>query len=264
MSVPIRNRQSRQDPIARAHHRAGVMRATLGGIGVFFVLGALGWVFLFSSVFAVTEIRVTGAQSIGDDRIHTAVQELLDRRTLQILRTAKNIVLLDTNAVAASLIAGYGNIESVTLHKEYPHSLEVIVTERVAFGVWCRKDQCTYFDRTGARWGEAVPSRGPLLVRVQDERTDDQVPERLIRGMLEAIDGLPELGLRGMSLTLPDGSPGDLRITLDKRYNLLMDAYGDVADQLATLGVLLSDKAKDPAWAPLYIDMRTPGRAYYR
>ncbi|MEK9208633.1 MAG: FtsQ-type POTRA domain-containing protein [Patescibacteria group bacterium] len=267
MSVPIRSRQAHHDPIARAHHRAGIVRATSVAVIALVVLGALGWVFFFSSVFAVTDIRVSGAQSIGDERVHTVVRELLDRRTLLMFQPARNIILLDTEAVSASVKSNYDTMRSVVVRKQYPHTLEVIVTERVAFGLWCRDDECKYFDRDGARWGSAVPSRGPLLVRVQDGRTDSDVPERLVRGMLAAIDGLPELGLRGLSVTLPDSAPGDMRIAVDKKYDLLLDAYGDMTDQLATLGVLLSDKANPPAggpaWAPAYIDLRTPGRAYY-
>jgi cell division septal protein FtsQ len=264
MSVPIRNRQTLHDTVARAHRRAGMMRATGIGVALLIVFGVLGWLFLFTSVLAITDIRVSGAQSIGDGRILGTVEELLDRRTLQLLQPSRNIILLDTAAVASSLQRQYENIETVTVRKVFPHALEVTISERVAFGLWCRDQQCTYFDRSGTQWGSAVPSHGPLLVRVQDERTDSEVPERLVQGMLAALDGLPDIGLRGLTVTLPDSVPGDMKIRVDKKYDLLMDAYGDISDQLSTLGVLLSDRAKDASWAPVYIDLRTPGRAYFR
>ena len=268
MSVPIRNRQSHNDPIARAHHREGVLRVTGITVLLFLVLGALGWAFFFSSFFSVTDIRVSGAQSIGDERIRTAVQGLLERRTLQILQPARNIILLDTEAVGEYVQSGDDNLRSVVVRKQYPHTVEVVVTERVAFGLWCRGDECKYFDRDGARWGNAIPSRGSLLVRVQDDRPESEISQRLIAGILTAIDGLPEYGLRVISVMFPDSAPGDMRIAVDKKYDLFLDGYGDMTDQLATLGVLLSDKANPPAggptWAPQYIDLRTPGRAYYR
>jgi cell division protein FtsQ len=263
MSVPIRTRQSHHDPIARAHHRAGVVRATVIAIVLFVVCAGLGWVFLFSSVFAVTDISVNGAQAAGNDNVRSTVRELLDRRTLQILQPAHNIILLDAGAVAAIIRSTYANIGDVVVRKQFPHTLSVTVTERVAFGLWCRGDACTYFDRTGARWGSAVPSHGPLLVRVTDERTDADISPKLISGMLAAVDGLPELGVHVVSVELPDSAPGDTRMTTDKHYDILLDASADVPDQLATLEVLLADKAKDPSWAPGYIDLRTPGRVYY-
>jgi len=264
MSVPIRNRQSRIDPIARAHHRAGVLRATGICIAIAAVIGALGWGFFFSPVFAITDIRVSGAQLIGDRQVHDVVQELLDRRTLQLFQPARNIILLDADAVIAQVTSRYDSIRSVVIRKHYPHTLDVTVTERVAFGLWCRETQCAYFDRDGAQWGSAVPSRGPLLVRVQDERPSADDAEQMIQAILTARDGLPELGLRVLSVTLPAAAPGDMHVEVNKTYELFFDGNGDMTDQLVTLGVLLSDKAKDTTWAPHYIDLRTPGRAYYR
>lgn len=264
MSVPIRNRQSVNDPIARAYKRAGLFRVTFGMIGALALIGLLGWVFLFSSVFAVTDIRVSGAASVGDDRVRLAVEELLNRRTFRVLQPAKNIILLDAGAVSSGLADSFTAIERAEIRKQFPHTIAVVVTERVAFGLWCRGSTCSYFDRSGARWGSAVPSRGPLLVRVQDERTEASGSEQLVEGILAAVDGLPALGLLGVSVTLPDSAPGDMRVSVSKKYDLLLDAFGDLSDQLATLGVLLSDRAKDPGWAPQYIDLRTPGRAYYR
>ena len=49
-----------------------------------------------------------------------------------------------------------------------------------------------------------------------------------------------------------------------KGYDIIFDAGGDVADQLSVLTVFLADRAKDPAFAPQYIDLRTPGRVYYK
>jgi cell division septal protein FtsQ len=233
-------------------------------IGAGAVIVALGWVFLFSSVFAVTTIIVNGATMNDNDRVLSSVRQLLERRTLQLLQPDRNIVLLDTDAVRSFVLEEYASIQGVQVRKEYPHTLRVDVIEREAFGVWCRGDDCSYVDRTGARWGSAVSSRGPLLVRVEDERTDDDLPLKLMAGLLAAIDGLPPLGLHVVSVTLPDSAPGDTRLLLDAGYSLLMDVYADTTDQLATLGVLLADKAKDSAWKPQYVDIRTPGRAYFR
>jgi cell division septal protein FtsQ len=138
------------------------------------------------------------------------------------------------------------------------------VGERTPQGIWCRGQDCQYFDRSGERWGSAIFSHGPLLLLVQDERTDATGAERLIPAMFTAVDALPNIELHARSVTFPDSAPGDMRITTDKGYDIIFDAYGDITDQLSTLSVLLADRTKDPAWSPQYIDLRTPGRVYYR
>jgi len=55
-----------------------------------------------------------------------------------------------------------------------------------------------------------------------------------------------------------------MRIQLSAGYDLLFDVLGDMNDQLSTLAVFIADRAADLVFKPLYIDMRTPGRVYYK
>jgi hypothetical protein len=146
----------------------------------------------------------------------------------------------------------------------YRQSMTVSPDERTPVGIWCVQKECKYFDRSATVWGSAVFSRGPLLLLVEDERAAASASPALIASIFTVVDGLPDIGIHVQSVKLPDTAPGDLRLTIDRPYPLLFDAQGDIADQLATLAVLLADRAKDPAWAPQYIDVRTPGRVYYR
>jgi hypothetical protein len=82
--------------------------------------------------------------------------------------------------------------------------------------------------------------------------------------MTLVVSSIPAFGLRPITVTFPDAAPGDMHVSISAGYDLLFDALGDVADQLSTLGVLVADKASDTSFHPQYIDIRTPGRAYYR
>ncbi|MCC6405096.1 MAG: FtsQ-type POTRA domain-containing protein [Candidatus Yanofskybacteria bacterium] len=264
MAVPIRTRTTTRDPIAQAHRRTVLLRIGVWSVALLIVGGAFVWVFFVSSLFAITNIAVDGAQAIGNEAVTATVGGLLDQRTLQIFQPARNILFLNTTAVGDALREHYGNIERVAVEKVYPHGLRVSVVEREPVGIWCRGDACRYYDRSGAQWGEAVPSRGPLLLLVNDERSSADDAQEVTQRLLAATDGLIALGIRPRWATLPDSAPGDMRIATDRSFELYMDASGDIADQLSTLGVLLSERATDAAWAPRYIDLRTAGRVYYK
>jgi hypothetical protein len=227
------------------------------------LIGAV-WFFLESSTFAITDIEVKGTAMLDDSALKASVAELLSRRQLYLFQPARNIILLDTAAVGAHLKDAFPAIADVQVTKKYPHQLDITVAERKPLGLWCRGQSCQLFDVTGARWGSALPSSGPLLLLVTDERADDGMDSQSFAGLTRALDGLPELGLKAKRVTLPNAEPGGIRIATSKNYDLLMDSIGDVDDQLAVLKVFLSDKAKDPAFAPQYIDLRTPGRVYYK
>jgi hypothetical protein len=133
----------------------------------------------------------------------------------------------------------------------------------IALGTWCHDNTCRFFDRTGAQWGEALQSSGPLLLLIDDQRASSSMQARITQGIVAAADALPQMGLTVKSAELSDDQPG-ATITISRQYVLYLDPLGDIDDQMATLQIFLSDRAKDTAFAPAYIDLRTPGRVYYR
>jgi hypothetical protein len=165
--------------------------------------------------------------------------------------------------IVVIVIAAFVGCGGWWLWHHRPHANAPVV-QRTPIGIWCRQNACQYFDRSAALWGSAILSHGPLLLLVQDDQTYASASPELIRNILVAVDGLPDMGMHAQSVELPDTAPGDMRITVDRPYTLLFDVQGDIADQLSTLSVLLADRAKDTAWAPQYIDLRTPGRVYYK
>ncbi len=264
MSVTIRNRTPGIDPIARVHRRRAVAKASIAALLVVVIICGFGWLLFASSVFSVTDIQIDGTSASVSGELRTAVEGLLGKTTLGFLHPGRNILFLDEEGVAATLHAQFENIESLSASKSFPHTLHIQAHERTAMGTWCRSSGCRYFDITGARWGSAVPSRGPLLLLVMDEQTDAVWDERLFDNLKSIIAALPAIGMHPIVATLQDGAPGDLRITLSEKYDLLFDALGDITDQLTTLKVFVSDKAADPTWKPQYIDLRSPGRVYYK
>lgn len=264
MSVTIRTRSTGRDPVARAHRRASVLRGVFIVSGLLMVIGGGTWLMFSSSVFAVLDVAIDGTTEAVAGHLRTAVDETLGQRTLGYLRPARNILLLDTDAVAASLRSAFPNLASISVTKEYPHTVRIAAAERIPVGIWCRGESCRFFDDSGTRWGTTVPSRGPLLLLVRDERSDDAWDERLFNGLRTASDELPRMGLRPIVVVLPDAAPGDMRITVAAGFEVIIGALGDVGDQLATLEVLIAEKASDPSFRPAYVDLRTPGRVYYR
>lgn len=263
MAVPVRS-QSYHDPMADSRHRRVWFKRILITLIVLIIVGAVVWLFYWSSVFAITDIQVDGAFSVGNDQVVASVRELLAQKRLYVFQPQRNIILLNTDVVVAHLLEKYPAIGKVQITKDYPHAITINVSERHAFGQWCRGDECRLFDREGARWGSTLPSTGPLLLLVQDDRSTDELNSKMLQGLLAAVDGLPKLGMAARKVVLPNAEPGGIRITSSKGYDLYFDILGDVADQLLVLTVFLADRAKDPAFSPQYIDLRTPGRVYYK
>lgn len=263
MSIPVRTK-AYKDPIQHERRKRVWVRRSLW-ISVWCVgAAACVWLFLFSSVFAMTHVTITGASEEVAGQVRTLMSQRIATHWLSIIPTGRNMILAHVASFEALLSAQVPIAQEVTVKKQYPHDLIVHITEREPHGVWCRGEACQYWDRSGARWGSISSSVGPLLLLVQDDRSEDDHNQRLIDGMLAAVDGLPKVGIRARSVTLPDAEPGGIRITTDQQYAILADALGNVPDQLDTLSVFLADRAKQSDFKPQYLDLRTPGRVYYK
>jgi hypothetical protein len=245
-------------------------RRFLRWLAALLLLGvALAAAALFSPVVRVTDIAVSGAVSVPEQLIGAQVELGFEASWLGRLLGVRSQILFDAVAVRESLMREYPQFAQATVAKVWPHGVTVSVTERALAGAWCRRlsgegDSCRYWDRTGARWGSAVPSVGPLLLLVMDERTGDELEPAFLEGVLAAVDGTAHAGLAVRRVVLPDAEPGGVRLDLSAGYELRMDALGDVEEQLSTLKVFLGEKAKDPAFHPQYLDLRTAGRVYFR
>jgi len=215
-------------------------------------IGALAWVLMWSSLLKVRDISVNAGSESDAVRVMLADQ------------IGRNILLVHIAALTAAVTHAFPSLRDVSVVKRYPRGITVSAVERTPIGIWCRGDACQLWDRDGIRWGETIPSVGALLVEVNDQRSDDSVSPEFMSGLMAAIDGLAADGMEARIVTLPDAEPGGLRVTTTASFDVYMDALGDVPDQLSTLAVFLGDHAHDPSFKPAYIDLRTPGRVYYK
>jgi len=253
--------------IRGAHEPA--IRAVAGrlflSILLMLAVAGLAWLAVWSPLGRVQAIALEGVPDILAEQVRAAADAALDaEKVFGLVPARRSLLLADTGALAAALTEQFPSLRDIRVTKEYPHTLGITAAGRVPAGAWCRGQDCSLWDRDGARWGTAAPSVGPLLLLVRDERTDDDRDSRLLAGILAATDGLPALGLAARTVILPDAEPGGIRILVDKKYELYLDALGGVAEQLDTLGVFLADRANDAAFNPVYIDLRTPGRVYFK
>jgi hypothetical protein len=229
---------------------------------VVFLLAAIAAV-VFTGVMEVREVRTSDLPDELAQRINDIARSWLDERDLLIRHGS--IVLLARPALLTQRIATeVPELMNISVDLDAPHALIISAEIRIPEGIWCRGDVCRFWDRTGTFWGSVVPSVGPLLMLIRDDRTDDEDTHELFAGILMTLDGLEPLGLSAKYVVIPDAEPGGIRIPTNRGWDLLIDTANDIEDQLRTLDVLLADKASDSSFLPLYVDLRTPGRVYYR
>ncbi|TRY18894.1 FtsQ-type POTRA domain-containing protein [Tessaracoccus rhinocerotis] len=125
----------------------------ISGAGVLLVGALVVWLLFFSSVFAVTDVRVTGNQLLATEEV------------VQVAGVQTGLPLLTTDIDAVgSRVAGLVPVEGVTVERSFPGTIAIEVTERTL--VYQRLDGAQYqwVDRHGVVFNTAsTPEAGALV-----------------------------------------------------------------------------------------------------
>lgn len=253
-----------RDSVGRARTRGRVVHGTLWVLLAVVLLAGGGWLLFWSPVFAVRDVVTEGVPAAAVSAVKLVVEQSLARRLWGLVPFGRNALFSRTTSLKATITSQIPELQDVSVVRDGLHAISVNARLRMAVGVWCRSDVCQYWDESGAFWGSALPSTGPLLLMVEDDRAASDSADTLVGSIVTAVADIKSIGITARKVMLPNAEPGGLRITTAAGYDLLMDGLGDIADQVDTLTLFLADRAKDSTFHPAYIDLRTPGRVYFK
>jgi hypothetical protein len=97
-----------------------------------------------------------------------------------------------------------------------------------------------------------------------DEHPEGAPYPELVATILTLADSMEELDLNVSRITLPNGPLDEIHITTTAGYPVLFTRDISVAEQLEVLEILLSEQRANGPFEPEYIDVRVPGKAYFR
>ena len=100
--------------------RRGWVRALIV-VGVLAVVAGVGWLLLFSSVFGVGRVVVSG----GSDPVIAEV------RRQAAITPGEPLLRVDAAEMADRIVAGVPNLEQVTVTRDWPRTLRIQVTPRL-------------------------------------------------------------------------------------------------------------------------------------
>jgi hypothetical protein len=233
-------------------------------IVVLIVLGGSGYLLLFSSVFAIREIKVQDFSRLASEDVLNHLQSLVDTRQWG-MQPYRDILLFNAVHAEQELTARFPSLKDVRVIKRYLHTVEVTGEERIPLGIWCRQDACKYFDDEGVTWGNAIGSSGALLTVVRDNRNNAPPLDRKFLSSIQlVVKRLPELGVALKSFEIPADALNEFRVHTGAGYDVIFALDSNVAKQLEVLRIFLDNKQDDPTFHPEeYIDLRIEGRVYY-
>lgn len=215
---------------------------------------------MFSTAFAITEVRVEGATDV--DAIRTAAQEKISGWS--------RLPTFQTSRVKRRLTGEEFAFESVEVEKDYPHTLVVRVVERAPRAVWQTATKAWLLDQTGQGIGNislTEPRRAGLTYFFDESsstpETQNITPDRFIL-LLEIEERLrKEQSLEIVLIKTASPNGAFIKFLTSEGWELYFDASTDLEAQLEKLTTVLTTAA-DIRPTLHYIDVRFADRVYYQ
>ena len=152
-SVGDIERASRAERVRASYHRhLAKLGIVLGAIAVLLACAA---VLYFSSVFSIDEVKVEGVEHLTQS----------DLQALVSVPEGETLLRVDTKAIEDSLLRDAW-VKSVSCNRIFPHTLQIVVTERTVAAV---VEVPTSDAKSTQPW--AISSDGMWLMAIPDQDT---------------------------------------------------------------------------------------------
>lgn len=214
---------------SRAGRRWTNLRPAIVILAVLVLAGGVWGTVMYSPLFDTEKVSVRGTAVLTPEQITDAAK----------VPVGKPLARVDLGAIERR-IAALPRVASVSVTRDWPHTVKIRVTERQVAAVMPDSGRFAEIDKTGVRFGtvDAVP-QGVPVIKADPATVDD----RTLRGVVEVIGALPPAvapRVRDISARTRD----DIVMTLDDGVLVMWGGAGDSPRKAEVLVALMALKTK--------------------
>ncbi|MBI2514984.1 hypothetical protein HYV91_02245 [Candidatus Wolfebacteria bacterium] len=273
-SIYLTERQVRKRERGRKIKFYGVFGASI------FLLGGLIYAVFYSPLFKVASIQIVVETSDflrGEDKLIFEKQlienfrgELSNKPLLSKFLGEDNILnwYLKNSGMAESVKQKYPYLANISIQKNiFKRQIDILVSRREYFGVWCLSEECWWFDKSGVIFAEAPRIDGELTYQVRDDTQNRALgigskilDDRLLPNLFKIFDVLEKSDFRWRSLKLENLDLEEITTGSELNPQIYFSLRNDPSSALLVLQSAKQsglDKAQ-------YIDLRVENRVYYK
>jgi cell division septal protein FtsQ len=272
-----------------------LLKLFIGAILLLILAGEVFYLIIFSGVYRINRISISGAKETKQDSLQKLSNEILSAMILGKI-PKNNPLFLSTDQIRQAMLDNFPRIKSVSFKNDFKdHILFINVSEREPAAVWCRvlssqsaatssrsligqeaqinlptPENCFFIDSGGFIYSSAPILSGGAVPTVYEENTGElsigsnvSNPDTL-QFILAAKKELAAVNLNLTDFIIKSQSVGDLEILTPEGWIIYLDFSHSASSQINALRRVLEDEIKDSRSRLEYIDLRVPNRAYYK
>ena len=254
--------------------------------------------FVFSPVFKIREVGVSGNSLISSDQIQTLVNNVLHGKFLKIIPRDTVFALMNVE-IRQELFNEFPEIATVEIKMEKIGKLNIAVSERKTAAIVCQilaiaspsptpslsaltassslaareafpeSDGCFFVDESGLAYRASPEISGTILPtfysqNVQLRQRSQTLDPSAIEFATQIKKQLREIGVDLPGFILNDEINQELKVFTLEGWLIYFDLTRSALTQARVLEVLLKDEIKENRATLQYVDLRVADRVYYK
>lgn len=232
------------------------------------VFGGIFYLIIFSSVFQVKAIEISGLQKIPEIGLRDIVEQNLQKTILFF--PSKSIFLVDFKKIQKEALGQYPQLDAIKIKRKFPKDISITIEEKKPVAVLVADNTKFFIDKKGIIFEEITDSP-PILPNLAIDGLDQDL--NLGREIIDAgrlakiIDAAAKLKSDfGVEAAVFQVAGSDKLIVETKEgWEFYLNLEGDVDWQLTKLGVVLEEKIPPERRRDLeYVELRFGNFAPYK
>lgn len=250
------------------------MRPLVGiALGSLSTAVALGAGALLAPQFRITMIATEGSTGLIRAEAETVARRFVEAEAQ--FAGAPRLFLFSRDRLVRELLAAIPKLATVQIVRKLPGTVALSLQERVPVASLSLGGQVVQLDSTGRVIAEVTREEAEAthLPLIRDEHStvsvqpgDTVLSERVIQLLHEVVVLLPErLSVTAEELVIPAIGADEVRVRTTGGWELFLDARQPLGDQLGALERVIAEELDPESRDRLeYVDLRIPGKVYYR
>ena len=217
------------------------------------------WLVVFSQIFQIKHIHISGAQRVLPEEIQSIVEDKIKSRIL--FWDTRNILFVNANKIQQGILSNFPEIIEVEITKALPDALDVAVVERNQSAVLVWLDQQFFIDNKGVVFEkDAVSSPDALKIKTCFIHSEPKLGKEVIEQSTLSSIFIIQAQLEKMKIPIEIieiVSNSRVNVKTSEGWEIYFNTNGGTAQQARELELVLKEKISPEAREDLeYIDLR--------
>ncbi len=236
------------------------LKAPLALLGLLILLGGIGYAVVFSPLFAVGSVKVSGSQKVPAADVNRVALQAAEMRFGPLV--SESLAVASPSKLEAALKREFPDLDAATVKKRWPQTLDIALSERKTTLLWKSGERYYLIDRQGTAYAASEPQEGAVTVEDTTGLGVEVGKPVAGAGFIKVIEeikaGMDAAGQPVTTFRIPE-TTFEVQAVTGGGYYALYDTTRPVASQVQALAAAVAQQKPRE-----YADVRVPGRVYVK